>query len=138
LTLESSKIVKLALTWIATKQRDEIHKDHALYSDFFSSKRKCKPEGYHAVCVQYVAVSCCLSAKQMATSKQDKVPTKQGHRLDHATKLEASLARQFRCHVCVVKVCGLFMTLCVTCNFDADASVCKSKNTFKELIEDKS
>ncbi len=26
------------------------------------------------VCVQYVAVSCCLSAKQMATSKQCKVP----------------------------------------------------------------
>jgi hypothetical protein len=69
-TLESSKIVKLALTWVATTQRDEINKDHAVYSDFFSSKRKCKPGGYYAVCVQYVAVYCCLSAKQMATSKQ--------------------------------------------------------------------
>jgi hypothetical protein len=27
------------------------NKDHAVYSDLFSSKRKCKPEGYHAVCV---------------------------------------------------------------------------------------
>jgi hypothetical protein len=54
------------------------NKDHAVYSDLFSSKHKCKPEGYHAVCVQYVALSCCLSAKQMAKSKQCKVPTKQG------------------------------------------------------------
>jgi hypothetical protein len=38
-------------------------KDHAVYSDFFGSKRKFKAEGYHAICVQYVAVSCCLSAK---------------------------------------------------------------------------
>jgi hypothetical protein len=32
----------------------------------------------------------------MATSKQGKVPTKQDQRLDHATKLEASLTRQRR------------------------------------------
>jgi hypothetical protein len=69
------------------------NKDHVVYSDIFSSKRKCKPEGYHAVCIQYVALSCCLSAKQMAKSKQCKVPTKQGprpkqgQRLDHVTKL---------------------------------------------------
>jgi hypothetical protein len=40
-------------------------------------------------------------------------------------------------HVCVcmcvcVCVCGLFVTLCVTCNFDADARVRISKNTLKE------
>ena len=70
-------------------------------------------------------VACLLNRWQRAS--RDKVPTKQGQRLDHATKLEASLARKFRCHVCVVKVCGLFMTLCVTCNLDADANVCKSK-----------
>jgi len=36
----------------------------------------------------------------MAKSKQCKVPTKQGQRLDHATKLEAFLPRQCRsnCH----------------------------------------
>ena len=64
---------------------------------------KCKTEGYHAICVHYVAVSCCLSAKQMATmsakqmvpSKQCKVPIKEVQRLDHATKLEAYLPRQF-------------------------------------------
>jgi hypothetical protein len=66
------------------------NKDHAVYSDFVSSKPKCKPEGYHALCVQCVALSCCTSAKQMAKSKQCKVPTQQGQRLDHATKLEAS------------------------------------------------
>ena len=31
-------------------------------------------------------------------------------------------------------VCGLFVTLCVTCNFDADARVCISKNTFKKPL----
>ena len=95
-TIESSKIVKLALTWVATThvstQSDAIEQRSSVYSDFFSSKRKRKPEGYHALCVQYVALSCCLSARQMAKSKQCKVPTKQGQRLDHATKLEASLA----------------------------------------------
>ena len=40
------------------------NKDHAVYLDLFSSKPKCKPEGYHAVCAQYVAVSCCLYAEQ--------------------------------------------------------------------------
>jgi hypothetical protein len=78
------------------------NKDHAVYSNFFSSKRKCKPEGYHAVCVQYVALFCCLSAKQMAKSKHCKVtckvPTEQGRRLDHATKLEASLPLQLHSH----------------------------------------
>ncbi len=34
------------------------NKDHAVYSDLFSSKPKLKPEGYHVVCVQYVALSC--------------------------------------------------------------------------------
>ena len=28
----------------------------------------------------------------------------------------------------------VFVTLCVTCNFDADARVCISKNTFKEPL----
>jgi hypothetical protein len=46
----------------------------------------------------YVAVSCCLSAKQMATSKQCKEPTKEDQRLDHITKLETSLSRQLRFH----------------------------------------
>ena len=50
------------------------------------------------VCVQYVAVSYCLSARQMATSKQCRVPIKEVQRLDHTTKLEASLPRQLRCH----------------------------------------
>jgi hypothetical protein len=31
-------------------------------SNFFNSKREYKAEGCHAVCVQYVAVSCFLSA----------------------------------------------------------------------------
>jgi hypothetical protein len=56
----------------------------------------CKPEGYHAVCVQYVALCCCLSGKQMAKSKQCKVPTNEGQRLDRATKIEASLPRLVR------------------------------------------
>jgi hypothetical protein len=58
-----------------------------------------------AVCVQYVALSGCLSAKQMAKRKQCKVPKKQGQRIalktrpeDHTTKLEASLPRHCRCH----------------------------------------
>ena len=55
-------------------------------------------EVYHAVCVHYVALSCCLSAKQMAKSKQRTVPTKEDQRLDHTTKLEASLVRQCLCH----------------------------------------
>jgi hypothetical protein len=33
-------------------------------------KAKVQARGYHALCVQYVALSCCLSAKQMAKSKQ--------------------------------------------------------------------
>jgi hypothetical protein len=69
---------------------------HAVYSYLFSSKPKCKPEGYHAVCVPCVTVSSCLSAKQMSKSKQCKVPTKQGQRPDHATKVEASLPRHRR------------------------------------------
>ena len=73
-TLESSKRVKLALTWVATTQSDAIkYKDHAVYSDFFSSKPKCKPEGYHAVCLQYVALCWCLPAKHMAKSKRCKL-----------------------------------------------------------------
>ena len=48
---------------------------------------------------QHVALSCGLSAKQMAKRKQCKVPTKQGQRLDHTTKLAASLARQCRCYL---------------------------------------
>jgi hypothetical protein len=42
----------------------ESNKDHAVYSDFFTSKRKRKSEVYRAVCVQYVAVSCRMSAEQ--------------------------------------------------------------------------
>jgi hypothetical protein len=67
------------------------NKDHAVHSDFFSSKKTCKAEGYHAVCATYVAVSCCLSAKQMAMSKRCKVPTKEDQRLDLVLNLEASL-----------------------------------------------
>ncbi len=57
--LESSK--KLALTWVERQPKAmQSNKDHAVYSDFFSSKRKCKAEGYHAVCVQYVIyIACC-------------------------------------------------------------------------------
>jgi hypothetical protein len=62
------------------------------------SKRKRKAEGYCAVSVQYDADSCCLSAEQMATSKQCKVTIKEDQRLDHATKLEASLPHLFRSH----------------------------------------
>jgi hypothetical protein len=62
-------------------------------ADFSISKQKCKTAAYHAVRVQYVTVSCCLSAKQMATSKEGKVPAKEDQRLNHATKLEASLPR---------------------------------------------
>jgi hypothetical protein len=74
------------------------NKDHAVYADFFSSKPNCKFEGYHTVWVQYVAVSCCLPAKQVAKGKQFKLlPTKdEDQRLahtDHATKLEASRPR---------------------------------------------
>ena len=70
-------------------------KDHAVYSDFFSSKQKCKAEGYRAICAQYVAVSSCLSAKQMATSKRCKMPTKEDQRLDHALNFEASSPKSF-------------------------------------------
>jgi hypothetical protein len=45
------------------------NKDHAVYSDWFSPQRKCTPEDYHAVCLQYVALSSCPSAKQMGKSK---------------------------------------------------------------------
>ena len=38
-------------------------------------------------------------------------------------------------YVCVrVCVCGLFVTLCVTCNFDDDVRFCMSKNTFKKPL----
>jgi hypothetical protein len=52
-THESSKIVKLA------------------FSDFFTSKRKCKPEGFHAVCVHNISlllVACLLNKGQRASS----------------------------------------------------------------------
>ncbi len=32
------------------------------------------------------------------------------------------------------RVCGLFVTLRVSCNFDADARVCISKGTFKKPL----
>ncbi len=67
-----------------------------VYSVVFCYERKSKAEGYHAVYEQCVAVPCCPATKQMATSKQGKVPTKQDQRLDHATKLEAPLTRQRR------------------------------------------
>jgi hypothetical protein len=70
-------------------QSDAIKYRSYVYSVLFCSKRKSKAEGY-------VAVSCCPSTKQKATSKHGKVPTKQDQRLDHATKLEASLTRQRR------------------------------------------
>ena len=35
--------------------------------------------------------------------------------------------------VCVC-VCGLFVTLCATCNFDADARVAISKKAFKKPL----
>ncbi len=69
-TLESSKT-----NWFSrgSRRRPKVmqsNKDHVIYSDFFSSRRKFKPEGYHDVCGQYVALSCCLSATQMEKSKQ--------------------------------------------------------------------
>ena len=67
---KSSRIVKLALTWVATTQSDAIKYRSCRLFRLVLLKDKCKPEGYHAVCVQYVALSCCLSAKQMAKSKQ--------------------------------------------------------------------
>ena len=63
---------------------------HAVYSDFFTSKPKWKPKGYHVVCVQYVVLACYMSVKQMAKSNQCQVPTNQVQRLDHTTKLESS------------------------------------------------
>ncbi len=52
------------------------NKDHAVYSDFFRStlaRPKCKAGGYHAVCTQYVALSCCLSAKNGSSSSRMEV-----------------------------------------------------------------
>jgi hypothetical protein len=72
-TLENSKTVKLALTWVVTTQIDEIKLrsyNHTVYSGFFSLWQKCKAEDYHAVYVQYLDLSCFLSAKQMTESKQ--------------------------------------------------------------------
>jgi hypothetical protein len=52
-TRESSKIVKLALTWVEGHSGGPLTflfwANHAVYSDFFSSKRKCKSDGYHDV-----------------------------------------------------------------------------------------
>ncbi len=74
------------------------NKDHAVYSDWCNLQRKCTPEDYHAVCLQYVALSSCPSGKLMVKSKLCKVPPNEGQRLDHATNVEASLSRQCRCH----------------------------------------
>ena len=74
------------------------NKDHVVYSDWFGPQRQWKPKDYDAVCVQHVDLSSFPSAKHMAKSKLSKVPTNEGQRLDPATKLEASLARQCRCH----------------------------------------
>jgi hypothetical protein len=59
---------------------------------------KAKAQVYRAACVQYDAVSCCLSAKQMTTSKQCKVPINEDAKLDHATKFGTTLPRQRRCN----------------------------------------
>jgi hypothetical protein len=75
------------------------NKNPTIYSGFFRSRPKRKAEGYHDVFVQVVALSCGLSAKQMATSKQCKVPIKEDQRLDHATTLVAFLLRQLRFHL---------------------------------------
>ena len=61
-TLENSKIVKLALTWVVTTQRDGITYRSCRLFRMLSSKRKCKAEGYHTVCAHFVAVSHCLPA----------------------------------------------------------------------------
>jgi hypothetical protein len=64
-----------------------------------NSSAQSESASYRAVCVQYdVALSCCLSAIQMATSRQCKLPINEDQRLDDATKLEASLSRQRRFH----------------------------------------
>jgi hypothetical protein len=68
--------------------RDDPQRCHQIkimpFIQTFLAKRKCKSEGYYDVCVQYVALSCCMSAEQMSKSKQCKVPTKEDQRLDHA------------------------------------------------------
>jgi hypothetical protein len=95
-TLKSSTIVKIALTWIHDAKRcDKIKIMPSIQTSLAQSESARPNEGYHAVCVQHVAVSCFLSAKQMATSKQCKVPTKEDQWLDHATKLEASLPESY-------------------------------------------
>jgi hypothetical protein len=53
--------------WLSPKSRrpkviQSNYDNNTVYSDFFNSNRKCKAEDCHDVCVQYVAVSCCLSA----------------------------------------------------------------------------
>jgi hypothetical protein len=65
----SVKKIKIAKT-LANRMYDMVFAA-ITYADVCvsGSKPKCKPEGYHAVCVQYVALSCCLSAKQSAKSK---------------------------------------------------------------------
>ncbi len=60
------------------------NKDHAVYSDLFSLKRKCKPEGYHAVCVIILRLHSCKTlrpaspdviAAEIELSQPNRVPT---------------------------------------------------------------
>ena len=72
LKFESSKRVKRLSRGPQRHKVTQTYKDHAVYSDFFSSRRKCKAEGYQAgraqhvgirIRTQHVAGSCWLSAK---------------------------------------------------------------------------
>ena len=58
-TLESSKIVKLALTWVATTHERCNQINIMPFLCLLSLKEKVQAEGYHAACVQYVTV--CIS-----------------------------------------------------------------------------
>ena len=94
-TLESSKRVKMALTWVATIPSDanQIKIMPFIQTSLAQSESASPKTTTLYVYNMSLFLIACLSAKQMAKSKQFKVPTKQGQRLDHATKLEASLPR---------------------------------------------
>jgi hypothetical protein len=72
--LKAQKKVKLAVNWVATAQGDAIKKNIMPFIQTSFAQSQSASSKTTTVCVQYVAVSCCLSAKQMATSKQCKVP----------------------------------------------------------------
>ena len=56
-------------------------------------------------------------------------------RLTMVVRFVCLFHQHYACIVCErERVCGLFVTLCATCNFDADARVCISKKTFKKPL----